>query len=543
MAIQYKELIIDNSIMDKVEIVINLRDDDKCIRLNSFDDMLEYRKEDVVKMSIINSCGDIPNFVKDYVNLEELSMNRCGKYMSWIRELKNLHTLKIYNSQIDTLPTWLIELHNLKKLIINDSKLTKLPHTIGNMKQLVELNLEKNKIEELPGSFEELKNLQYLSLGSNRFKSFPKQIKNNTNLISLLVDNNEIEDLPEWIERLTKLNVLNLSDNALNTVPKTIGNMTELRQLSFSRNNLTHIPDTIVKLNKLYCLHISNNKLTALPESIGKMNLSELIVKYNKLVRLPDSIINLNLLATTTLGENYNGYKLRKEDKEPRTVLGHGLLNLVYYGGQNIGFGSFYYYGNKIEYIPPHIYRFLKTSGKEIVIESKDKNSDDVIKSIHDIMNINLDIDQDKVINDIKNEYILTDKTKDVLMKYSNSDYFSFELFLTFKDLLCQVYSYFDKHLNIFKNRFLSMLNKNIHNKECELYSGRMYCLINYLNKLLKNKTKDDEFEDILTVIMNKKKNYYLELEKNVEKNVEHNLLELGYDNERINNILQTLEK
>ena len=117
-----------------------------------------------------------------------------------IGQLKNLTTLKITATGIQSLPNTIGNLENLRYLEIRHNyNLYELPETIGNLKKLEVLNIEHGKLTSLPESIGELQNLQYLYVKKNNLKFLPDSIGKLLNIRYINVRSNLLESLPESI--------------------------------------------------------------------------------------------------------------------------------------------------------------------------------------------------------------------------------------------------------------------------------------------------------------------------------------------------------
>lgn len=226
-----------------------------------------------------------------------------------IGELSSLTALYLSGKGIDSLPDVFGKLTQLKTLVVSNSQLVALPPSVGQLRQLTNLNLANNKLTQLPETLDKLNQLLTLNVSDNQLTSLPERLGSLTGLQVLMAANNQLEQLPATIGNLSKLNLLSLNKNALRTLPVSIGSLDSLKDLSVDNNKLTTLPPTIGNLRSLRSLWVNNNQLTELPESMGKLSaLRSLQVSNNPLVALPTTIGSLT--ALTSLSFNKTKIKL-----------------------------------------------------------------------------------------------------------------------------------------------------------------------------------------------------------------------------------------
>ena len=134
-----------------------------------------------------------------------------GNIPSEIRELTNLHTLRLSNNKlIGEIPSVIGELTNLTFLSFHNNELSgEIPSEIGNLTSLTILYLSQNELSgEIPSEVWNLTNLISLMLHSNQLSGeIPPDIGNLTNLTYLDLYSNQLTgEIPESICELTNLN-------------------------------------------------------------------------------------------------------------------------------------------------------------------------------------------------------------------------------------------------------------------------------------------------------------------------------------------------
>ncbi len=120
--------------------------------------------------------------VLPFKNLEKLWIGGYGKFDRKILpqelfELKQLHTLQIYISDIEQLPPEIEKLQNLEELSFEASKITEIPDSLSRLPNLEKLSLKSNKLTHLPEDIGEWPALQELFLEYNEFKTLPKSLQ------------------------------------------------------------------------------------------------------------------------------------------------------------------------------------------------------------------------------------------------------------------------------------------------------------------------------------------------------------------------------
>ena len=158
-----------------------------------------------------------------------------------------------------------------------------------------------------------------------------QQLENYNDIAVLYCVNNELTSLPDILPK--SLVKLICSNNNLTSLPDTLPN--SLMDLDCSYNQLTSLPDTLP--NYLLTLRCNNNKLTSLPDTLPS-SLAVLYCNNNELTLLPDTL------------PSYLQILYCKENK--LTSLPNSIIRCIM-------LHSIDYDNNEIEYIPPHLTRFL----------------------------------------------------------------------------------------------------------------------------------------------------------------------------------------
>ena len=438
--------------------------------------------------------------------------------------LKNLRSLYLSFNNIEYLRDEIGLLVNLETLIIYCNNIREFPPVIGKLTKLTCLDITKNKLINISNDIKNLTELSTLLLSGNNIEEIPQEIEHLENLKTLYLSQNKIDDRTVGhIYKLTNLTLLNLSENKITYVDDDIKNLTNLTNLYLS---IDIIPLNIKYLIYLRDIDLSNNKIEILPDELFQLtNMVGLYFSNNKIRKIPDEIKNLGLLEYCFL--NNNNIK-----SIPISII--NCLNLHIFSYQN----------NEIEYIAPQIIRFLNRLVNTLEIEVyNDKQNihnhsiqQSIITSISKIMINPLKTNEALIMNEILTDDILTSKTKELLIEYSNNPDYHSVLFITFKELLLYVWELIQENKN--KDEIKKILNNEILDTECKCFTGRLTRLLNSLNgfnDLIEIKISDNQqIGNIIVLVKNElelKNDYTIEKHKQL---VVDELRERGYDDKTI---------
>jgi Leucine-rich repeat (LRR) protein len=295
--------------------------------------------------------------------------------------------------------------------------------------------------------------------------------------------------IPNEIQNLVRLEILQLSGNLLDTIPDVIGNLTNLKCLYVNHNIISHFPNQIQNL----------------------INLEELCISYNRIVEFPTYVINLRRLV------------------------------------------DFKFDNNPFMYIPPQVYRFIRLLGindSNLPFYNDEQNIHDntiqtcVKNSIIKITSRKIDIDEDKIMDSIYNDPILTIKTKQLLVEFSDLNDYHSVLLITFKELMLHVWCLIETHE--YKNEIKQILNTEIEDADCKCFTGRLTRLLNCLNgfsELVEIKIADSQQIGIIILLI--KNNLLTNEEYTPEKHknlVVEELKARGFQDDVINEWVQYIE-
>ena len=141
---------------------------------------------------------------------------------------------------------------------------------------------------------------------------------------------------------------------------------------------------------------------------------------------------------------------------------------------------------------------------------------------------------------EIINNEILTEQTKNILFEYSNDETIHSTLNITFGELLLNVYS-----LALSNHEIFNIMNIEMNDALCKCFTGRISRLVNCLNgfddNIKINISDNEQIGNIIILIKNQlieKNEYNLETHK---KLAIENLLDKKYDIDIINEWLDYL--
>ena len=420
---------------------------------------------------------------------------------------------------------------DIKKLDLTYNNITQLPIEIVQLTRITTLSLAYNKLTQLPGEIGQLTQLTTLYLQNNNLTQVPVELGQLAQLTTLYLCNNKLTHLPVEIGQLAQLTILYLSNNNLTQVPVELGQLAQLITLNLCNNKLTHLPVEIGQLIQLGILYLSNNKLTHLPVEIGHLTqLHTLYLRDNNITQLPVEIGNLSRLTTLYLQNN----KLTHLPVE----IGH-LIQLT----------SLYLSDNPVEnLLNPIIQRVIqrienRPNGNTIYSDTQNVHSSSIQQSIRDSIN--------KLMNAFIVDYpltyldwsILNQKTKEIITEYMDCNDIHTMLNITFKELFIAVVIEIDKLSPDLQIEIQKRMNEEMLDSECKCFTGRISrlvnCLSGYSDKVKIQITENEEINNIISVIMNKRGLKTIEI---LKEEVNLALKERGYADEKITEWLEYVE-
>ncbi|KAK2632137.1 hypothetical protein EUGRSUZ_L01956 [Eucalyptus grandis] len=238
--------------------------------------------------------GEIPEEIRNLINLEVLFMNR--------------------NRHSGVIPSNLGNLQILKLLQLSDSNLRgTIPSSLGNLTMLIQLDLHGNDFRgQIPSHLSNCRSLDGLDLSDNNLSgAIPPHLVGLSSLAIILnLSNNHLTGiLPIEVGNLRALTALDISDNLLlGEIPISLGDCTSLVHL-WMEGNFFHgsIPQSIKSLGGIEYLDLSCNNLSGqIPEFLAVFRSLELLnLSYNKFEgMLPCEGVFKNATRTSIVGNN-----------------------------------------------------------------------------------------------------------------------------------------------------------------------------------------------------------------------------------------------
>ncbi len=449
----------------------------------------------------------------------QLSYNKSPYLLQIFLNFPNIKILDMSHSRIKSIPCEIGNCVNLMELNLSYNKFTSIPKEIGNCVNLTELNLSDSLLESIPESIGNCVNLKHLNVSRNRITSIPKEICNCINLNTIMCHSNLIVEIPKEIGNLKNLLFIYIYYNQLTSIPPEIGDCEKLEFIIFDGNQVSSIPIELFNCKNLYEIYANSNQITTIPPEIGNcLKLTTLQIHTNQLTSIPPEIGNCVNLDTLDISNN-------------RLTFLPPSIGMIPYIRLDI-------LGNPIEYIPPNIGRLLV---KNIYNDSQSIHNSTVQqhikKSIIRLISTHHTITSETIIENILSDDILTDLTKQSLIKYANSTgELIVELNLSFLDVLVAVWNRIS--INEHSSEIKKILNEEMADDEFKCFTGRVSRLVNCLTRfdeLVEVGISDvEQIGAVISAIANqlyKEKRYTLELHREI---ISVELAERGYKKEII---------
>ena len=257
--------------------------------LDNFLHLHEKRKEKAVRLEFTD-FSKISLVGLEDVEFLDICSTKSKAFPSNMDKLKNLKTLKISMSKLDSIPDCIGEFSNLNRLIIDyNDDLVYLPKSLEQLTELRHLNLSRlHRIEFFPLDLSKFTQLETLTFDDNKtsFSSIAS-ISKLSCLTYLSVDDYNLE-----ISSLKNLELLSISRNLSNDEvgnlseikslkELTVGfdedssaihlaNLTNLRTLSI-RSDVESLPNELEVLSELQFLSITSDKIKEIPSFVKKL--------------------------------------------------------------------------------------------------------------------------------------------------------------------------------------------------------------------------------------------------------------------------------
>jgi internalin A len=120
-------------------------------------------------------CGTLPSEIGLCGQLTHLSIggNNLGHFPEWLRALRILEDLQLWESSISRLPDHWQYFPRLRRLNLTRNRISSIPPGFGALASLRYLNLSDNELADLPGELRGLQGLEVAMLGGNNFSRVP----------------------------------------------------------------------------------------------------------------------------------------------------------------------------------------------------------------------------------------------------------------------------------------------------------------------------------------------------------------------------------
>ncbi|XP_041134278.1 podocan-like [Polyodon spathula] len=262
-----------------------------------------------------NAIRSIPAMVLSPVrNLEYLLLHNNN--LRWqaihplaFQGLKKLHTLHMYNNQLERIPRGLPR--RAKTLMLLHNQITEISRNdLATAYTVTELNLSYNKLTSPKlhkEAFRKLRLLLSLDLSGNSLQTFPTGLPKSLQVLKL--KDNELAVIPDGaLSGMSKLREVYLSSNKLKVNSIYQGawhELTSLSTLDLSSNQLSHIPSDLPE--SLEFLHLQSNLISSIEESAFEStpNIKGIFLRFNRLAVgavEKNAFVNLKSLQVLDLG-------------------------------------------------------------------------------------------------------------------------------------------------------------------------------------------------------------------------------------------------
>lgn len=367
--------------------------------------------------------------------------------------------------------------------------------------------------------------IKYLCFTNRKeFKKFINESSSNLSINTLIIDQNvNLEYFKKLFDKLINFNLSCLIiDNIILTEE-----ITELI-INYLKNVNTLEFINFININNIDCIHLiceelKNNSIlkyinfTKIDFNNNCKKICEIIDQCNGLRSLKLNNCNINSNDSILIGQslkiNHNLKKLFMEnnnlnDTSIKNIIkgisenDNSQIDTLFIQNNNItrlpsecvqctNLQTFYYYNNPIDYIPLNINNwiesFQKNRNQNIYQDKQNVHNRKIQKCIVQSFNRIINISQPKfsseeIINVIKNDNILTDQCKNLILKYSENLDLHSVLHITFKQALQYVFTRIEINEN--KDDIKQILNKEMEDSKDLCFTGRISRLINCLTSI-----------------------------------------------------------
>ncbi|XP_051788678.1 podocan [Erpetoichthys calabaricus] len=241
------------------------------------------------KNAIHSIADDVLTPIRDleYLLLHNNKLRSVAIDPKAFQGLKKLHTLHMYNNQLERIPRGLPR--RAKTLMLLHNKISEIGRNdLVTLYSLTDLNLSYNKLTSPKvhkEAFRKLRLLEVLDLSGNSLQMLPVGLPKS--LQELKMKDNELITVSDGaFEGMDKLREVYLSNNKLKVNSMYQGAWQELSSLNIldlSLNQLSHVPADLPE--SLEYLYLQGNRISTIPVGIfdGTPNLKVINLRYNRL--------------------------------------------------------------------------------------------------------------------------------------------------------------------------------------------------------------------------------------------------------------------
>lgn len=226
--------------------------------------------------------GDISNvsnlrILSKLPNLRKVTINKGAtqSILSQILEIENIESVKILNSDIQSLP---VNSSSVKELTLKNCYMNDI-FNINSYKSLEYLNLQTNLLSNLT-NLGELKNLKTLDLSYNNLVDI-SEVGLIISLRDINLSNNSIHDVSK-LSLLSFVENINISNNVVSSVANFM-NLRYLKILNCSNNSVLTL-EPLTKNDSLIEIHASFNSITDISYINEFINVNYLDINNNDIL-------------------------------------------------------------------------------------------------------------------------------------------------------------------------------------------------------------------------------------------------------------------
>jgi hypothetical protein len=445
----------------------------------------------------------------DQIETINLSDKKISKIIK-IGEFSNLVELNLSKNMINKIEG-LDHLHSLEKLLLERNHINKI-EGLNHLCSLQILDLRNNRIDRIEG-LEQLSYLEYLYLARNKIS----KIEGLDTLLSLqeldLSCNNIIRI--EGLDELSFLKELNLCWNEIIRI-EGLEQLHHIVHLYLNHNKIKKI-EGVEKLSNLSTLWLDCNQIKQIEGLVNQSSLETLFLDNNQ-IEMIEGTNNLTKLIDLHLNENFI-------TTVPMTIMNlNNLFNL--------------YVDDDVQ-INPIIRRFLDRNmvRSERTVYDDPQNVHDsqinrsICSSLYRLMETKNTITEEKTMQEIINDSILTEPVKQQIVEYTHITDVHSKLNCTFMEALQIVWQTIQSHKQ--SAEIKKVLNQEMQDSICRCFTGRLYRLINCLcgfDQRVQIQISDQQEIANLIIAIKKKTDQTDQQIMMVRKE----LSERGYDNQTI---------